>query len=239
MEFFKLVNQSVILWFLKNIIYGTFLYLDFRNCKNSLFIMHEKYKWDLCEKFFQIKSIFKILNRNKMHDGFTAWRHWIFSVRWKSNMEETILEFSVHVLVDHVEKRYFNSSSFFGEISLDSLFYNYICSTKLRGKHCAWKNTQQPTISSEVQFCVSSVEVVLLRSTRDRLKPGRTWNISANRMINYGIDDFAMPCFLWRRQPTCQTICNMSLWENKRPHPFSNICPLYLYLLAGKSFLAK
>lgn len=116
-------------------------------------------------------------------------RHWIFSMRWKSNIKGTILEFSVHVLVDNVEKRHFNSSSFFGEISLDSLFYNYICSTKLRSKYRAWKKMQQPTITSEVQFCVSSVEVVLSRSTRDRLKPGRTWNISANRMINYGIDD--------------------------------------------------
>lgn len=40
--------------------------------KNSLFIMHKKYKSDLCGKFFQMKSIFKILNSNKMHDGFTA-----------------------------------------------------------------------------------------------------------------------------------------------------------------------
>lgn len=165
--------------------------------------------------------------------------HWIFSMRWKSNIRGTILEFSVHVLVGNLEKKHFNSSSFFGEISLDSLFYNYICSTKLRSKYRAWKKMQQPTITSEVQFCVSSVEVVLSRSTRDRLKPGRTWNISANRMINYGIDDFAMPCFLWRRQPTCQTICNTSLWGNKHSHPFSNIWPLYLYLLGGKSFLAK
>lgn len=116
---------------------------------------------------------------------------------------------------------------------------NYGRSVKLQTAHGVQRRNVRVLCNIGAQFCISPVTVVLSRSTWDRLKPGRTWTISANRMINYGTDNFACHALFPPATTTHMTVRSWHVALGKRTSTVSRMFSRFTFICTMESLLLQ